>query len=56
MFTSLIDEAAKQIENQAEERKDNHMEILNDLVLIQQQAEIIFKRIGQYFIAFKWQI
>lgn len=42
-----LDEAAKQLDAQSEERKDNHQEILKDLIEIQKQAQAIFSRIEE---------
>lgn len=43
----FLDEAAKQLDAQSEERKDNHQEILKDLIEIQKQAQAIFARIEE---------
>lgn len=45
---SKLEEAAKEIENQAGKSKFNHEELMDDLIAIQNKAQIIYQRIGWY--------
>lgn len=41
-----LEDAAKEIENQAGKSKFNHKELMDDLIAIQNKAQIIYQRIG----------
>lgn len=41
-----LEDAAKEIEKQAGKSKFNHQELMDDLIAIQNKAQIIYQRIG----------
>lgn len=43
---SRLEKAAIQLEQQSDESKTNHQELLDDIMRIQNMAQIIFQRIG----------
>lgn len=42
-----LDIAAKEIETQSGLSKQNHQELLDDIIAIQNKAQVIYKRIGK---------
>lgn len=40
--------AAREIEVQTGQSKQNHQELLDDILAIQNKAQVIYKRIGEY--------
>lgn len=42
-----LEQAAEEIETQAEKSHSNHKELVDDLVVLQDMAKVIFERIGK---------